>query len=473
MRPRTIGILLAAAVAACGDATGPAPKLHVVSGTPSLQAAVSPTASLEVTLDDPADVTTLADAFLVTGRYGRIEGTLTPSETGRAFTFTPAAPMKRGDHVTATLTAPARGKDGRPLDHPYTFEFRVATNPASAAPSLVDSLRMAPAGEPTAPTDIFGGDFDGDGLIDILISNSLSRDVRLYLNDGAGGYLQPGALAIDGGRPSDVEGMDVDGDGAMDALVAAAGSLVLLHGRGAAGLADDATAFGADASRICRVIPGVEVITYGRSQVWTIPVTDHALGAPSMRSIAGIKSACAAVDVDRDGVLDLLIGDETANTVTLYLGRGGHAYTESTATPTVDPPSALAAGDFNGDGFADYAVFSSTGRSMFVFLNDGSAPVHFSPAGRIDVASTVGAAAVDVGDIDGDGHLDMVVASGANEISVLTNEQGRGLFSSTSSYLVGDGARGVLLEDLDGDGDLDIAAIGALEGWIYFFRNGS
>src|SRR5690242_20188341 len=81
--------------------------------------------------------------------------------------------------------------------------------------------------------------------------------------------------------------------------------------------------------------------------------------------------------------------------------------------PTGNHPFAVAVGDFNGDGIPDLAVANQSANSMSILLGNGDgtfqAPIDY-PAGLTP-------AAIAVGDFNGDGNLDVVVANQGNDPS--------------------------------------------------------
>ncbi|MCH7702528.1 MAG: VCBS repeat-containing protein [Planctomycetes bacterium] len=103
-----------------------------------------------------------------------------------------------------------------------------------------------------------------------------------------------------------------------------------------------------------------------------------------------------------------------------------------------------------------------------VFLGVGSA---FLPVARADCPTLFGAhvlygagngpSSVAIGDLDGDGDADLVVANSSDDnVSVLLNN-GDGTFAAHVLYGVGNGPSSVAIGDLDGDGDADLAVVNA------------
>ena len=148
---------------------------------------------------------------------------------------------------------------------------------------------------------------------------------------------------------------------------------------------------------------------------------------------------------------------------------------------SVEGRSIPAAGDVNGDGLVDLVVGSSSGL-LRVYVNVGSVnnPL-YKPLITINVTADLGVNATldyvapTLGDVNGDGLIDIVVGL-ANGSLILYRNVGTKTAPSWSldtEYLAGVSVGGYAapyLYDVDGDGDLDLA-IGSAEGIIYCYVN--
>ena len=164
-------------------------------------------------------------------------------------------------------------------------------------------------------------------------------------------------------------------------------------------------------------------------------------------------------DFNGDGKLDLVLINQNDNTLGVLLGNGDgtfQAQVLTTFTQTLSS-TALAVGDFNGDGKADVAVTQPLAQvgtyGVAVLVGNGNGtfqtPVTYAVNG-----SPVALAAAD---INKDGKLDLV--AGGNGISTLLGN-GNGTFqaamnSATSLVL---GSSPLLIADFNQDGNLDIAS---------------
>ncbi|GAB2852936.1 FG-GAP-like repeat-containing protein [Hymenobacter ruber] len=144
-------------------------------------------------------------------------------------------------------------------------------------------------------------------------------------------------------------------------------------------------------------------------------------------------------------------------------GNGTFAGTQNADVGT--NPRGVTMGDVDGDGRLDLIVASQLSVSVFRNLGNSGSPAAPTFAARTVLAlpNNAIAYAVEVGDMDGDGRLDIVTANaGTGNVSVFRNTgtaTGTVSFAASQQYNVADSAYGLALGDLDGDGDLDIVAM--------------
>ena len=160
--------------------------------------------------------------------------------------------------------------------------------------------------------------------------------------------------------------------------------------------------------------------------------------------------AIATADFDQDGHADLVVGDR------LVIGRG-----DGTFEPWKDILSGdifeLATKDIDKDGFVDIIAIDLGGA---VTLLPGRGDGTFDSGISLDVGD--GSRAVAIGDLDGDGHLDLAIANGpANDVSVIFGEGGW-QFRPQETHTVGTYPYNLAMADLDQDGRLDLLVANGL-----------
>jgi hypothetical protein len=158
-------------------------------------------------------------------------------------------------------------------------------------------------------------------------------------------------------------------------------------------------------------------------------------------------------DLNGDGVLDMVVPNQLANTVTILLGDGLGGFGPAPERAVGQFPISVAVADFNLDEAADLAVANWGEDTITVLLGDGAGG--FTPAGDLPTGGYP--QAIVAVDLDIDGAADLVVAnSGGDSASVFVG-LGDGSFVHSAEIPVGDWPRFLLARDLDGDGDTDIA----------------
>jgi hypothetical protein len=163
-------------------------------------------------------------------------------------------------------------------------------------------------------------------------------------------------------------------------------------------------------------------------------------------------------DMDGDGDLDLVTGNAGGvaagewNVISLNSDAGAFPVSYSFGIGP-DDTTALALGDVDGDGDLDVAVGNHAQQNR-VYLNDG----HGNPYDRIFPSRFGYGPALALGDVDGDGDLDLAVGNSGGHNAVYTND-GDATFDTMPSTVgpIADQTQALALGNVDGDGTLDLA----------------
>jgi len=181
-------------------------------------------------------------------------------------------------------------------------------------------------------------------------------------------------------------------------------------------------------------------------------------------------TAIAVGDFNGDGKPDVVLANWNDGSVSLLLGNGAGALGAPAAFAVGPNPWALATGDFNGDGKLDLAVANFGGPSVSILLGNGAGG--FAGAADIALAGQLNPSAVAVGDFDGDGTLDLAVTMtyGFSNITpgyvTVLLGNGSGGFGAPANFAVGGTPASVATGDFNGDGKLDLAVANSLVGTL-------
>lgn len=266
-------------------------------------------------------------------------------------------------------------------------------------------------------------DIDGDGDTDIVLTDtaSLTRSIRLFLNDGRGNFTEANANQM----PSIPGGLylrlaDLDGDGDLD-IATSAPQLTLLENRGGS--------FVNASARVLRRAAGMAFEVY---------------------------------DVDRDGRMDLVAYDVNGIEILLQDAAGNFGAIWR-SIPLVEAVMTLALADVDNDGDTDIFAGAGFGKDRY-FEANGLSWTEASALRMPPVARGLSMRDARFVDIDEDGDLDLVIPKTSLNTAVqdrtrIYANDGAGKFSDITTSvlaahadLVGD----VTVDDVDGDGDTDI-----------------
>jgi len=118
-------------------------------------------------------------------------------------------------------------------------------------------------------------------------------------------------------------------------------------------------------------------------------------------------------------------------------------------------PGGAAVGDLDGDGDIDLATGIRFPDRVIILLNDGNGGFTMGPT--IDYPMHSEPEDVLAGDLDGDGDLDLAVILRDLLVIRVAINNGNLVFTHGASIPIGANGRGMDMKDFDGDGDLDIA----------------
>ena len=325
------------------------------------------------------------------------------------------------------------------------------------------------------------GELDGDDLPDLVTAgagpgSSGVVTVRLHSGDSnVTPLFQPWELSYGTGLGSQgVVLADMNRDGNLDVVVSNQSYVSVLLGTGSGNLQPPAFYFGDCDENIAvadlnndswpDVVAGASiwdgssidgiVVLLGTGNGALGPASAYPAGSPSSSSQHG---GIEVGDVTGDGALDVVAAGFTAGVV-LFRGDNTGAFTVAGTLAFPSEVSDVAIGRLNADAIPDLAVVSTNLNSVLILLGTGGGT--FSPYVSYPVAPT-GPVAVALGDMDGDGALDIVAAGGPGFLTcplAVLRGTGGGTFDPPRFYPLGPAAGEVVLADVDLSGRLDVVA---------------
>lgn len=187
--------------------------------------------------------------------------------------------------------------------------------------------------------------------------------------------------------------------------------------------------------------------------------------------ITGARDALAT-DIDGDGDGDIVAAATGAVGVVLYRNTAGDGsvWTRLDVDSSFDGAFAVAVGDMNLDGHPDILSVAHADNDISWWENNGSGTAWTRR--NVDFSFN-GASDIEAADIDGDGDLDIVAtADGDDDIAWWENTNGAGTaWTKRDIDTSFDAARAVKVADLDNDGDLDVVATGDFVSTVNWWEN--
>lgn len=365
------------------------------------------------------------------------------------------------------------------ISPPLTVSQTISFKPASGSP----------VGVGRSPSSVATGDFNNDGKLDIAVVNADDNTVSVFLGNGGGAFTPAphSPFTVNGGFlsgsfPIAIAVGDFDGDGHLDLAItnlptnpgclfpsllgSVCSAVAVLLGNGD-GSFQGANNFDPGGHFPTSVATGdfnrdghqdLAITNFNDASV-SILLGDGtgknfkaATGSPIP---VGARPTWVAVgDINGDGIPDLAVSNSSDSTVSILLGNGDGTFSAAPGSPVAvgTRPISIAIGDFNNDGKLDLAVADYTDSTVTILLgnNNGTfgAPATFGVGGH--------PSSIAVADFNNDGKLDLAVVNRlSNNVSVLKGA-GNGSFALTRNISVGIDPPSIAVGDFNGDNETDL-----------------
>ncbi|MBL7942329.1 MAG: VCBS repeat-containing protein, partial [Flavobacteriales bacterium] len=321
------------------------------------------------------------------------------------------------------------------------------------------------------------GDWDGDGDMDLAWANNNTGGVTINLNNGDASFPAIGNVFYSsGGNSVELDLGDFDEDGIQDIIVANGvqdnfaflkgngdglfGKLTLLAGYGAAGICS--ADFNSDGHP--------DILNTNHFPPYSLALSlnngDGSFQPTTFADAPYSSEECISSDINLDGNMDVVV--HAAGGFTVIPGNGNGTFSLPVAYPSVNNGSGgertIVSGDFNGDGNTDLAGAKISDNIMAVVYGNGDGT--FGPPATYEGMNYP--RALVSGDLNGDGADDIAITSIDDEVLVF--------FGGTDSQLsdplhldTPGSPSGICTFDCNTDGNSDLIVVAAGLGKIYTF----
>jgi hypothetical protein len=276
------------------------------------------------------------------------------------------------------------------------------------------------------PTSVTTGDFNGDGVTDVVTTNIGDNTLSLLFGNGDGTFKERVQLAVSK-DPRALTVDDFNADGRPDLAVACSGSdqVAIFFGlpNGAFSEGERYSVHKTPVSIASGDLNGdhqpdlIVALRNDKVQVF-MGNGDGSFREGSLYEHGDTPTSLGLADLNRDGMLDLAVsnGGPMSSAVTIWLGKGDGTFREPTDYRTGKRPLVVGFGDFNNDERVDLLVINGEMDTFTTFLGNGNGTFQEGKESGADAGPVYGLAR----DFDGDRVADVAIVNiQSNDLSIL------------------------------------------------------
>ncbi|CAF4099052.1 unnamed protein product, partial [Adineta steineri] len=325
------------------------------------------------------------------------------------------------------------------------------------------------------PYDVATGYLNNDNFLDIVVVNSDTNKIGIFLNDGNGSFTSQITFSTgDDSKPRSVAVGDMNNDSYLDIIVANYNThnIGIFYGYGNGSFRNETTFF-LGISRPLMINVGdinnddwldIIIINNGTNSIIILFGDMNGSFKNQISYFIGydsFPSSIVSMDLNHDHYLDIAVVNYGTNNLGIFFGYGNGSFEEEiiSLSNKQSKPSSITTNDFNNDGHIDIAIANSGTNTIGIFLSYGNGSFQSQITYPIIIIAGSNSYSIKSGDFNQDNQSDVVVSSSdTNNICIFIGN-GNGSFAippTIHSTGIDSNPYGISIGDFNNDNQSDI-----------------